>query len=393
MRSQRVEVDLDFHDSVSLSISTCLLVNFPRPRFAVLPISLGLTLERFSGTLTIELPPPASPSPTVSSPLRSSASQPPPPASAPPSIHLSLHPDFTLDIATTSLIGSRAKLQDVPKVEQLIRARVRAAIMDRVVWPGRVQVALPSVGGHGHGHGHGGHGRRASRSRATAEDESWDMAQDDESRFSPSDLPPSFTRANGGGASESSAGDSALDVSSGSSLADGVSQSTNSASTPSIDLNDPTGPKVTLHPKLHPATAPSGPATTAAPTGIHSITSPLSPPGGGSAHPPPPPALSKGGGRGRWLPQSQQPQSVSSARLAALASVSAAAASASASGVNGVGDGAGLRLRSGTGTALNELSVGAGGGGVNGVNGGGVNGFGSRGRGTGGGFGSGSSES
>lgn len=119
---QRIELDLDYTDHVSLSIATCLLVNFPRPRFAVLPISLGLTLERFSGTLTLELPPPTSSQPTM---------------------HLSLHPDFTLQLSTTSLLGSRAKLQDIPKVEQLILARIRGAIQDRVVWPGRVELGLP----------------------------------------------------------------------------------------------------------------------------------------------------------------------------------------------------------------------------------------------------------
>lgn len=129
---QRVEVDLDYTDHVSLDISTCVVVNFPRPRFAVLPIRLGLTLERFSGTLTLELPSPLS---TTSSTIGHTH----------PTLNLSLHPDFTLDLSTTSLLGSRAKLQDVPKVEQLILARIRGWIQDRVVWPGRVQVALPGL--------------------------------------------------------------------------------------------------------------------------------------------------------------------------------------------------------------------------------------------------------
>ncbi|GAA5924530.1 hypothetical protein JCM1841_004611 [Sporobolomyces salmonicolor] len=141
----RVELDVDYTDHVSLALSTRVVMNFPRPRFAVLPISLSLTLLRFSGTLTVELPPPPAPSSPSS-----------PHDHAHPTLHLSLHPDFTLDLATSSLLGSRAKLQDVPKVEQLLVARIRAAIQDRVVWPGRVEVALPGLE-HRHHHPHPHH--------------------------------------------------------------------------------------------------------------------------------------------------------------------------------------------------------------------------------------------
>ncbi|GAA5909141.1 ERMES complex subunit MMM1 [Sporobolomyces salmoneus] len=149
----RVELDLDYTDKVSLSLSTRVVMNFPRPRFAVLPVSLSLTLQRFSGTVTIELPTPT----TTVSPEPPSSSDGAPAPSHPhqhPSIHLSLHPDFTLDLSTSSLLGSRAKLEDVPKVEQLLNARIRSVIQDRVVWPGRVEIALPGIHPHQHQHHH-----------------------------------------------------------------------------------------------------------------------------------------------------------------------------------------------------------------------------------------------
>ena len=65
---------------------------------------------------------------------------------APPLLYLSLHPDFTLHMQTKSLIGSRAKLQDIPKVEQLVIARLRGYIVDKVVWPRKWAVRLPAVG-------------------------------------------------------------------------------------------------------------------------------------------------------------------------------------------------------------------------------------------------------
>lgn len=49
---KRAETEIDYTDAVTLAISTSLVVNFPRPRFAVLPISLGITLVGLSGTVS-----------------------------------------------------------------------------------------------------------------------------------------------------------------------------------------------------------------------------------------------------------------------------------------------------------------------------------------------------
>lgn len=63
------------------------------------------------------------------------------------SMSVSLHPDFILDLASTSLIGSRAKLQDIPKVEQLIIGRIRNYVIENFVWPKVRTFNLPKVGG------------------------------------------------------------------------------------------------------------------------------------------------------------------------------------------------------------------------------------------------------
>ena len=50
-----------------------------------------------------------------------------------------------LDLSVRSLIGSRSRLQDVPKIAQLVEARVQAWFEERVVEP-RVQVVgLPGL--------------------------------------------------------------------------------------------------------------------------------------------------------------------------------------------------------------------------------------------------------
>jgi maintenance of morphology protein 1 len=39
-----------------------------------------------------------------------------------------MHPNFTLDLKSTSLLGSRAKLADVPKLHELIDNQLRRSL-------------------------------------------------------------------------------------------------------------------------------------------------------------------------------------------------------------------------------------------------------------------------
>ena len=114
---------MSYIDSVSISISTSVLFNYPFPSFARLPVSLTISLSLFASSVSaivakrggvfishqvrLTPPDPRSPHPTVTFTLP-----------AP-------HSNFTLDIKTTSLMGSRAKLEDVPKVHELIQNQVR----------------------------------------------------------------------------------------------------------------------------------------------------------------------------------------------------------------------------------------------------------------------------
>ncbi|CDO72340.1 hypothetical protein BN946_scf184977.g37 [Trametes cinnabarina] len=69
---------------------------------------------------------------------------PPNPHSPHPTITFTLpapHSDFTLDIKTTSLMGSRAKLEDVPKLHELILHQIRRVIIEKGTW----KVVLPGL--------------------------------------------------------------------------------------------------------------------------------------------------------------------------------------------------------------------------------------------------------
>jgi maintenance of morphology protein 1 len=67
---------------------------------------------------------------------------PPSPTSPVPTLTIAIPPEFTLDLKTTSLMGSRAKLADVPKLHELIQHQVRRTLAARGVW----KVVLPGVG-------------------------------------------------------------------------------------------------------------------------------------------------------------------------------------------------------------------------------------------------------
>ncbi|WOO78930.1 Maintenance of mitochondrial morphology protein 1 [Vanrija pseudolonga] len=120
----RAEIDIDYADTVSLSISTAVVINFPRPRFAVLPVSIGVELQTFGGTLSVVLHDPKGDR---------------------QHLHICLLPDFHLNLKTTSLLGSKAKLQDIPKLEQLLVDRFRQAIQDRYVYPKHIALGLPRI--------------------------------------------------------------------------------------------------------------------------------------------------------------------------------------------------------------------------------------------------------
>ncbi|KAJ6134189.1 hypothetical protein N7523_000511 [Penicillium sp. IBT 18751x] len=158
-----LDVDLS-DDNLSIAVETSMVLNYPKPRSAILPVALSVSVVRFSGTLCISLipaqtdplhTPATSPTPPVETGPNSQTpapgspgaeSQDKPPKSSPKSnVAFSFLPDYRLDLSVRSLIGSRSRLQDVPKVAQLVEARVHAWFEERVVEP-RVQVVgLPDL--------------------------------------------------------------------------------------------------------------------------------------------------------------------------------------------------------------------------------------------------------
>ncbi|PSN70900.1 hypothetical protein BS50DRAFT_673607 [Corynespora cassiicola Philippines] len=156
----QARMDVDLSDLITLGIETTLILNWPKPLTAVLPVALAVSVERFSGTLALSFIPSSSPpSSTSNTPAQTPAStphqdpnraappaaQPTPTPSRPTSLAFTFLDDYRLDLSIRSLVGSRSRLQDVPKIAQLIESRVHAWFDERAVEPRFQQIVLPSL--------------------------------------------------------------------------------------------------------------------------------------------------------------------------------------------------------------------------------------------------------
>lgn len=123
----QARMDVDLSDMITLALETKLLLNYPKKLSAVLPVALSVSVVRFSGTLSISFIP-------------SNPSQ-----STPTAMTFSFLDDYRLDFSIRSLLGSRSRLQDVPKIAQLIESRLHKWFDERAVEPRFQEIALPSL--------------------------------------------------------------------------------------------------------------------------------------------------------------------------------------------------------------------------------------------------------
>ena len=138
----QAHMDVDLSDFVTLAVETKMILNYPKPMTAVLPIALSVSVVRFSGTLSISFLP-SSTRPASASDASSVAPQ-HPLSTTPTTLAFCFLPGYRLDLSVRSLVGSRSRLQDIPKIAQLVESRLHSWIDERCVEPRVQQVALPS---------------------------------------------------------------------------------------------------------------------------------------------------------------------------------------------------------------------------------------------------------
>lgn len=104
--------------------------------FARLPVSVTISLSVFACRVSLPYILPVFPS----QPLQVVIT-PPSHSSPTPELTFTMLPNFTLDLKSTSLLGSRAKLADVPKLHELIDSQIRRTIIRR----GTFKIVLPGL--------------------------------------------------------------------------------------------------------------------------------------------------------------------------------------------------------------------------------------------------------
>lgn len=125
-------MDVDLTDVITLGIETTIHLHYPKLSFAVLPVSLSVSLINFSASLSVSfVPRPPLPLTTSSSPTTTA-------------LTFTFAPDFSFDLSVRSLVGARSRLQDIPKIAQLVESRVRLWFVERCVQPRYQRVVLPN---------------------------------------------------------------------------------------------------------------------------------------------------------------------------------------------------------------------------------------------------------
>ncbi|KAK8167226.1 hypothetical protein BC567DRAFT_271277 [Phyllosticta citribraziliensis] len=146
----QARMDVDLSDVITLGIETTLKLNWPKPQVATLPVALAVSVIRFSGTLAVSFIPSAQPPSSndddddhadPSNSRNSTSSH----THTPTTLAFTFLDDYRLDLSVRSLLGSRSRLQDVPKIAQLIESRLHTWFDERCVEPRFQQILLPSL--------------------------------------------------------------------------------------------------------------------------------------------------------------------------------------------------------------------------------------------------------
>ncbi|KTB15329.1 Maintenance of mitochondrial morphology protein 1 [Nakaseomyces glabratus] len=137
-RKLEAKIDIDLNDKITFGMSTRLLLNYPKKCTAALPIDLAVSMVRFQACLTVSLITAEELEFTTGNKIDDNEKN---------GYYLvfSFTPEYKIDFDIKSLIGARSKLENIPKISNIIEYNIKKWFAERCVEPRFQSVKLPGM--------------------------------------------------------------------------------------------------------------------------------------------------------------------------------------------------------------------------------------------------------
>ncbi|AQZ13021.1 MMM1 (YLL006W) [Zygosaccharomyces parabailii] len=132
------KIDIDLNDRLAVGIETRLLLNYPKPATASLPVNVTVSIIRFQACLTVSLT-------KAEEFVRTSPESMEENSDTGYFLMFSFAPEYRMEFETQSLIGARSKLENIPKIGSLVEHQIKKWFVERCVEPRFQFIKLPSV--------------------------------------------------------------------------------------------------------------------------------------------------------------------------------------------------------------------------------------------------------
>ncbi|XBW35719.1 hypothetical protein QEN19_001289 [Hanseniaspora menglaensis] len=132
-------IDINLNDRLAFGVETQLALNFPKPLSGTLPIELTVSMVKFQASLTVSL--------TTGEEFANAYDGSPHVKDDMGGYFLmfSFSPEYTMDFEIESLIGSTTKLENIPKISDIIQYQIKKWFVERCVSPRFQFTRLPNV--------------------------------------------------------------------------------------------------------------------------------------------------------------------------------------------------------------------------------------------------------
>ncbi|CCC66711.1 hypothetical protein NCAS_0A01530 [Naumovozyma castellii] len=149
-KNLQAKIDIDMNDRLAFGVETELMLNYPRAAFATLPIKLNVAIVRFQGCLNVSFTTAedfiskSSDTKTTTEPNNENDKNERDDENG-YNLIFSFSPEYQMEFNIESMIGSRAKLENIPKISSLIEYQVKKWFVERCVEPRFQFVKLPNI--------------------------------------------------------------------------------------------------------------------------------------------------------------------------------------------------------------------------------------------------------